>query len=291
MSQPVCQNIARKSASNLALAFVLLPPPRRHAMAALYAFCRQVDDAADEDTLPLEERRRQLRFWREDIRAAFRGDPPSLPVNRELQPFLSRYALKLSHFEELLTGVEMDLDIQRYETQAELETYCYRVASVVGLLSIEIFGYQDARCREYAVELGHALQLTNILRDVRVDAARNRLYLPRADLSRFGVQEADVLAGRYTAQYAALAWEMDRRARARYARARELLPPADRRAMIAAELMGTIYWRLLQKLEGRAFDVFHPGVLRLSSPHKLALILKTWWRVVAANSASAYGVS
>jgi phytoene synthase len=291
VSQPVCQQITRKSASNLALALVLLPRDRRQAMAALYAFCRQVDDVADEDLVPLEDRRRQLRLWREDIRATFRGDSPTLPVNRELQPFLARYALKLAHFEELLTGVEMDLDIQRYATQSELDTYCYRVASVVGLLSIEVFGYQDPACQAYAVELGHALQLTNILRDVRVDAERGRIYLPQEDLARFGIKEADILAGRFSGPYAALAREMGGRARSRYAKARNLLPAKDRRAMIAAELMGAIYWRLLQKLEARAFDVFQPGIVRLSSPHKLALILQTWWRVASGTSTPAYGGS
>jgi 15-cis-phytoene synthase len=181
------QAITRKSASNLALAFVLLPKARRDAMAALYAFCRQVDDVADEEVIPVEERRAQLAAWRADVRRACGAESPQFPVNRELQPVIHHYHLPFEHFDALLQGVEMDLDIHRYADYAQLETYCYRVASVVGLLSIEIFGYQNPACREYAVALGQALQLTNILRDVRVDAERGRIYLPLSELARFQV--------------------------------------------------------------------------------------------------------
>ena len=147
-------------------------------MSALYAFCREVDDVADEESVPVAQRREQLAAWRADIRRACDGETPQFPVNRELQVFIRRHKLRFELFDELLKGVEMDLDIKRYADYAELEQYCYRVASVVGLLSIEIFGYQNPATRDYAIHLGKALQLTNILRDVRSDAERGRIYLP-----------------------------------------------------------------------------------------------------------------
>src|SRR5262249_28657344 len=158
------RTITRKSASNLALAFVLLPKAKRDGMSALYAFCREVDDVADEETAPVEERRKRLKAWREDIHRAFEGAQAQFQVNVELQPIIQRYSLPFEHFDQLIKGVEMDLDINRYQDYDQLELYCYRVASVVGLLSIEIFGYSDPACKRYAVSLGKALQLTNILR-------------------------------------------------------------------------------------------------------------------------------
>ncbi|HVY69649.1 MAG TPA: squalene/phytoene synthase family protein, partial [Verrucomicrobiae bacterium] len=160
------QAITQRSASNLALAFVLLPKEKRQAMSALYAFCREVDDVADEDTVPVAERQRRLAEWREDVRRACEGGSPRMVVNRELQAAIRQYRLPFAHFDELILGVETDLTVTRYGTYEELAQYCYRVASLVGLLSIEIFGYKNPRCREYAVQLGQALQLTNILRDV-----------------------------------------------------------------------------------------------------------------------------
>ncbi|MEI6781345.1 MAG: squalene/phytoene synthase family protein, partial [Verrucomicrobiota bacterium] len=172
------RTITRKSASNLALAFVLLPKAKRDGMSALYAFCREVDDVADDESLPVPQRREQLGAWRADVRRACGTETPQFAVNRELQPVIHQYHLPFTNFDALLQGVEMDLDIKRYESYEELELYCYRVASVVGLLSIEVFGYRNPACREYAICLGKALQLTNILRDVRSDAERGRIYLP-----------------------------------------------------------------------------------------------------------------
>ncbi len=283
--------ITRKSASNLALAFVLLPRPKRDAMSALYAFCREVDDIADNEAPPVEHRREQLARWRADVRRACGGEAPELPVNRELQPFIRQYRLPVELFEELLRGVEMDLAVRRYADWESLELYCYRVASVVGLLSIEIFGYQDAACRDYAVHLGKALQLTNILRDVRTDAERGRIYLPQAELARFGVPEAEILQYEYSERFASLAAGVAARARKFYRQAREALPPADRRSMVAAELMGAIYWRLLAKLERRRFNVFGPTLTRLSQPHKCLLILQTWLKVAFGAMAPSYGTA
>jgi phytoene synthase len=270
--------ITRKSASNLALAFILLPKAKRHAMSALYAFCREVDDVADEETRPVEQRRTHLAAWRADVRRACDGGAPSFPVNQELQPVIAQYRLPFEHFDELIRGVEMDLDIKRYQTFAELEQYCYRVASVVGLLSIEIFGYQNPDCRQYAIYLGQALQLTNILRDVRNDAQRGRIYFPLEELERHGVAPAEILDLTYSERFAQAAASVAARARNFYALASRTLPPVDRRAMIAAELMGSVYSRLLRELERRRFDVFGPHPARLSRAEKLLLIIRTWLR-------------
>lgn len=281
--------ITRKSASNLALAFVLLPKPKRDGMSALYAFCREVDDVADEDAVPVEQRRTQLAAWRADIRRACAGDKPEFPVNQELQPFVRAHGLRFELFDELIKGCEMDLETKRYETHEQLEVYCHRVASVVGLLSIEIFGYQNAACRDYAIHLGKALQLTNILRDVRTDAERGRIYLPLAELKKFNVIEAEILRHEYSDRFAQLAASVAQRARAHYRQAGDILPACDRRAMVAAELMGSVYWRLLRKLEARQFNVLGPVPTRLGKTQKLALILRTWIRFAAGTMTPNYG--
>jgi 15-cis-phytoene synthase len=283
------RTITRKSASNLALAFVLLPKAKRDGMSALYAFCREVDDVADNEDLPAQERREQLAAWRADVRRACGTEEPHFSVNQELQPIIRRYRLPFEHFDALLQGVEMDLDVKRYATFQELEAYCYRVASVVGLLSIEIFGYREAACREYAVYLGKALQLTNILRDVRTDAERGRVYLPLEELRRFKVLPEEILRLEYSPRFAELAECVASRARHFYLMARQTLPAVDRRSMVAAELMGSVYWQLLRKLENRRFEVFGPEVTRLNRGQKLLLILHTWCGFIGGAAAPGYG--
>lgn len=285
----VSESITRRSASNLALAFCLLPKEKRRGMTTLYAFCREVDDIADEDARTVADRKHDLDFWRDEVRTACRGGRATLPVVRELQPIIQAYRLPFELFDELLQGVEMDLEITRYENYADLESYCYRVASVVGLLSIEIFGYTDPRCREYAVQLGQALQLTNILRDVRNDAARDRIYLPLEELERYHVLPEEVLSGQYSGRYAALAGSVADRARQFFRAARESLPPVDRRAMVTAELMGAVYWRLLKKIERRKYDVFGATTTRLGKMQKALLIAGTWTRCWTGYFTSGYG--
>jgi phytoene synthase len=284
-----CQTITRKSASNLALAFVLLPKAKRDGMSALYAFCREVDDVADDESRPVEERRETLSTWRADLRRACGDESPQFAVNRELQTFIRQYRLPFALFDELLRGVEMDLGIKRYANYAALEEYCYRVASVVGLLSIEIFGYQDPGCREYAIHLGKALQLTNILRDVRSDAERGRIYLPLDELSRFQVAPEEILRFEYSTRFRALAESVAERARHFYRQARLTLPPGDRRSMVAAELMGSVYWRLLRKLERGQFDVFGPKPTRLTRGQKILLVLRTGLRTISGALTPNYG--
>lgn len=275
----VSEAITRRSASNLALAFVLLPREKRQEMAALYAFCREVDDVADDERVPAEIRAAKLQAWRADVRKGCDGGDPQFAVNRELQPVIQRRKLRFELFDELLKGVEMDLEKRRYANIEELELYCYRVASVVGLLSIEIFGYSHPGCRDYAVHLGKALQLTNILRDVRNDADRDRLYIPLELCDRFQVNPEDILAGRYGTNYVRLAQHVADLAKSYYQKATETLPPGDRRSMATAELMGSVYWKLLRKIERRRFNVFDAGETRLNKIQKLFLVLRMWYRV------------
>jgi len=283
------QAITQKSASNLALAFILLPKVRRDAMSVLYAFCREVDDVADEEQVPVEKRREQLAAWRDDVRRATENGTPQFAVNRELQPVAREFHLPFSLFDELIQGCEMDLQIKRYEDYEQLELYCYRVASVVGLLSIGIFGYRNPATRDYAVYLGKALQLTNILRDVRTDAERGRIYLPQSELARFKVTEQEILNFEYSDRFRALAESVAARAKKFYRLARETLPAEDRRAMVAAELMGSVYWRLLRKLERQQFNVFGPKPTRLSKGQKLLLIFRSWCRFVFRIASPNYG--
>jgi phytoene synthase len=281
--------ITRKSASNLALAFILLPRPKRDAMSALYAFCREVDDVADDETVHVEKRRILLSEWRADVKRACENQPPQFAVNREFQPVINQFQLPFELFDDLIKGCEMDLDIKRYENFEALETYCYHVASVVGLLSIEIFGYKNPACRDYAIYLGKALQLTNILRDVKTDAARGRIYLPRSELKKFKVAEDEILNSKYSDRYFSLASSIAGRAKQFYQLAQKTLPPEDRHSMVAAELMGSVYWQLLQKLERGSFDVFGPQPLKLSRPRKLALIFTSWLRFSIGSTSPSYG--
>ena len=291
MTTEQSQSVTRRSASNLALAFILLPREKREAMSALYAFCREVDDVADEESRPVEERRAALAAWREDIRRACEGGKPVMPTNQEFQPIIRRYNLPFALFDDLIRGCEMDLAKNRYQDYEELELYCYRVASVVGLLSIEIFGYHFPATRNYAVALGKALQFTNILRDVGNDAHRGRIYLPQVEFDRFGVKPEEILRGEYSDRFRALAAEFARRAKAHYRAARETLSGEDRPKMVAAELMGMVYWRLLLKLEREEFRVLRPEPMRLSKPHKLALIVRCWLKFATRSTAPSYGAA
>ncbi|HTV61399.1 MAG TPA: presqualene diphosphate synthase HpnD [Verrucomicrobiae bacterium] len=281
--------ITKKSASNLALAFVLLPKQKRDAMSALYAFCREVDDAADDESVPAEKRRARLADWRGDVRRACENQAPQFPVNCEFQPVIQAYSLPFELLDELIKGCEMDLEIKRYETFEELELYCYRVASVIGLLSIEIFGYKNPATRDYAIYLGKALQLTNILRDVKNDAERGRIYLPLDELKKCGVGEGEILDCHYTKNFHLLAGNVAGRAKHFYSLARRTLPDEDRNSLAAAELMGAVYWQLLKKLESEKFNVFGARPMKLSKPRKLTLIFQSWLRFVLGTATSNYG--
>ena len=267
--------------SNLAVAFLCLPRDKREDMNVFYTFCRLVDDIADSPSLTPEEKTELLDAWRGVIRSAAVAPTGGAPTVRtasvadDLAALMAKYNLPAEHLLEIIAGVEMDLTGCRYNSFEQLRAYCYRVASVVGLVSIEIFGYRDPETRRYAVDLGMALQLTNIIRDVAVDLDNGgRIYLPLEDLERFGYTPADLRRRVYDKRFQALmAFEADR-AQEYYRNALAHLPASDRRAMVAAEIMRVVYWELLRKVRRGRFRVFEQRY-RLSTPRKLAIMVGT----------------
>lgn len=272
MSHPPveAQEITRASKSNLALAFVALPPGRREDITVFYAWCRVIDDIGDEPGRSAPERQAALDHWKHALREPLPNEPTLAPAVRHL---IVRHHLALEHFLEIIAGVEMDLAGQAYATWEDLRLYCYRVASAVGLISIEIFGCHEPASRDYAISLGLALQLTNILRDVGEDWRNGeRIYLPREDLARFGYTVEDLAAGRRNDAFLALMRFEAERARAFYAEAIAARPAADRRALVAAEIMRTVYSRLLTRMERDGFRVFGQRY-RLGRMEKLAIVI------------------
>lgn len=261
------------SGSNFYYAFRLLPAPKRRAIYALYAFCRLVDDCVDE---PDGEGAAGLERWLREVRAAYAGRPET-PLGQELAEAVRAFPIPFALFEEITDGCRMDLSITRYATADELAVYCRRVASAVGLATIEVFGYTQPAAREYAVQLGLALQLTNILRDLAGDARRGRLYLPLEHLRRFGVDERLLLAAalgagpRPSGTDALLAFEAAR-ARAHFAAAAAALPDQDRRALRPAEAMGAVYRAILGALEQQRFPL--DGRVRLARARRVFIALR-----------------
>jgi len=225
--------ITRQSKSNLALAFISLGRERKRDITIFYAFCRVIDDIADSSELNVVQKRVRLKAWRTMLRAAG-ADEPSLA--RDVRSLIDKYSLSPGMLEEIIAGVEMDLSISRYATFEELRVYCYRVASAVGLVSIEIFGYRNPRCKEYALELGLALQMTNIIRDVGKDLRDGRIYLPQEDLVRFHYSEMELQDRQYSDRFVRLMEFEAARAREFFSRAAAALPAEDRRRMVAAEI-------------------------------------------------------
>jgi len=245
--------ITRQSKSNLALAFVSLSRERRQEITIFYAFCRVIDDIADDVDLSAEEKRRRLAKWRKWLRSAPSDEPP---LALDLRSLIDKYSLSHGMLEEIIAGVEMDLSISRYATFDDLRVYCYRVASAVGLVSIEIFGYRNPACKEYAIQLGLALQMTNIIRDVGKDLRDGRIYLPREDLARFDYSETELQDRKYNERFVRLMEFEAARARQFFTDAAALLPREDRRSMVAAEIMGSVYRGLLRQMERDRFRVF-----------------------------------
>ena len=264
------KKITRRSKSNLALAFVSLGKERRQDITTFYAFCRVVDDIADSDTLTTAEKAQGLAAWRRWVMHAEEGEDPLAP---EVRALISKYHLTPAMLEEIIAGVEMDLTTSRYATWEELRVYCYRVASAVGLVSIEIFGYRNPRCKDYAVELGLALQTTNIIRDVGKDMRLGRIYLPQDEIARFGYSEAELLGARPNDAFLALMQFQAQRSHAFYARAAALLPREDRRSMVAAEIMASVYRSLLRQIEADGFRIFEKEY-RLNRLQKSALVAR-----------------
>ena len=265
-------------ATNFYYSFVFLPPEKREAIEAVYAFARRSDDVADSN-LPAEEARRQLGLCRRDLDRCYQAGglhaQDMTPELAALARAVQRFEIPREHFEELLRGIEMDLRPQRYRTFEELSLYCYRVASTIGLISIEIFGYKNALTRKYAANLGMALQLVNILRDLQSDARRDRIYLPEEDLQMFDVPPESFLEGKPRGRFIELMEYESGRARRYFAEARRALPPEDRRSMVIAEIMGAVYWRLLACIKGRNYDIFGDRV-RLTRPRKFLIALSVF---------------
>ena len=267
-----CAEVTRRASSNFYYAFMLLPGERRRALYAVYAFCRFVDDIADDESIAAPAA--LLARWRDELRNIFVG-APTRPISRALADNVERFKLPRKHFEEIIDGVEMDLTRRRYDTFEELELYCQRVASAVGLICIEIFGYSNPSARIYAERLGLAFQMTNIIRDVREDAERGRIYLPLEDLRRFEVNEDEILRGTYSTRFCALMEFEAERAREFYRAAQSALTPEDRASMIAAEGMRLIYSALLERIAQANFQVFDRRE-SLSMPRKLYLVGRAW---------------
>ena len=278
---PLAATITKASRTNFYYAFLFLPKEKREALYAVYAFSRLVDDAVDQAS-STGAAAEAVAHWRGELARVYgtggagASEPPlGHPVARQLAGVVKQFRIPRDYFDALIDGVEMDLTQTRYATFEALSRYCYRVASVVGLICIEIFGYRNPATKDYAVAQGMAFQLTNILRDIKTDAAHGRIYLPQEELARFGYGEAELLAGRYNDAFVELMAFQCERARAYYDKAAGLLPFEDRRSMLASEIMGGIYRRLLDEIEARRYHIFEEEI-RLSAPAKLLIALRTW---------------
>jgi len=264
-------------ATSFYYSFLALPADKRQAIIAVWDFCRAVDDAVDEPGGTAPEC--ALEIWREEVRRLYESGMPETAEGKALAPFVAAFKLPRSAFEDLIDGVAMDLGTRRYETFEGLRQYCLRVASAVGLICVEIFGYRDLQTRDYAVNLGIALQLTNIIRDIAGDLQRGRMYLPLEDLRRFGCSEDDLRAGRLTGNVRQLLAFQAGRAREFYAKADRSLPRGDERGLVAARIMGAIYFQILRSIERSGYDVFTMRP-RISRPRQAMTALATWLKVM-----------
>jgi 15-cis-phytoene synthase len=270
-----CRDKAAKSGSSFYYSFLFLPPERRRAITALYAFCREVDDVVDECTEP-DIARVKLQWWRTELGELFHGTPQH-PVTRALSPVVASFDLPESRFQEVIDGMEMDLDQNRYARFDDLKIYCHRAAGVVGLMAVEIFGRTQASTLEYAENLGIAFQLTNIIRDVGEDARRDRIYLPMDELAQFKVDAEDILRGRATDRFTELMRFQIDRARAYYERAFAALPNEDRRSQRPGLVMAGIYQRLLDDIATQQIDVLTTRA-SMTPIRKLWIAWRTWRR-------------
>ena len=273
----------RKARTNFYYAFLFLPKPKRDAIFATYAFSRFTDDLVDDASSP-EAARENLRTWRSQLEACYEGRAEH-PIAIDLQKTLFQFPIPKSHFLNLIEGVEMDLHNRRYATFDDLYQYCYRVASTIGLICIEIFGYRNLKTRDYAVNLGVALQLTNIMRDLKTDAQQDRIYIPSEDLKRFGYSEPQLLSQTYNPAFVKLMHFQANRAKEYYARARKFLTDEDRPDLFSAEIMGHIYAALLRRIESVHYNVFE-NTVALSSLKKFSIALSTWVRAGTQRSST-----
>lgn len=273
--QEYCQQKTRESGSSFTLSFLCLSAERRAAMTALYAFCREVDDVVDECS-DYQIAQTKLTWWRQEIHRLFH-ESPQHPVTKALHPFLSRFGLQESHFLDIINGMELDTQYNRYADQDQLQHYCYRVASVVGILSAHIFGFTQAATLNYAHDLGMAFQLTNIIRDVGEDARRGRIYIPLDQLAAHGVSEDALLHSQASAATEALLRSMIAQAEAFYDSALAQLPAEDRRAQLPGLIMAAVYRTLLHEI-AEAPNMVLTHKIALPPFRKLRLAVAAWLR-------------
>ena len=267
-----CQDKAAKSGSSFYYSFLFLPEQQRQAIIALYAFCREVDDIVD-SSIDSHIKQTKLQWWRNEIGALFNGQPQH-PVSQALATAITRFNLPQEQFEEIIDGMEMDLQQNRYNNFKDLSLYCYRVASVVGLLAAEIFGYNDRKTQKYAHDLGMAFQLTNILRDVYEDARRNRIYLPQDELQKFQLSDKDIIQGNNSDKFIELMKFQIQRAQDYYDKAINELPEADRYTQRVGLVMARIYRSTLDEIANDGYRVLQHRI-KLTPLHKLWLAWKT----------------
>ena len=275
-----CQQTTRRAAKNFYYAFLTLPPADRQAIYVVYSFCRYCDDAVDSET-SADRQTAALDQLGAALTNSYAGQAET-PVFLALADVARRYAIPEQYFREVLAGVESDLTTDRYRDFAELRQYCYRVAAVVGLICLQIFGYQDDRAKEYAIDLGLAMQLTNICRDVKEDWDMGRVYLPQEELAQFGYTEAELAAGICNAAFGELMRFQVRRARQYFARGRELLPYLTPRSRACPAALGGIYGKVLDRIEAADYDVLHRRV-QVSTAAKLRVMAQAWLGSLAAR--------
>ncbi|PIQ09586.1 MAG: squalene synthase HpnD [Ignavibacteriales bacterium CG18_big_fil_WC_8_21_14_2_50_31_20] len=268
------KKISKKSKSSFYYAFNLLPVHKREAMTTLYAFCRETDDIVDENNLSNEVKFEDLRKWRLELKKSLSGES-SLALLNNLSKIIKQFKIPIEPFFDLIKGMEMDIQQSRYPTIDDLIKYCYRVAATVGLMSIEIFGYKNISTQKFAINLGLALQLTNILRDIKKDALSGRIYLPLEDLKKFNYSEEDLFANVYNDNFVRLMRFEAIRAKEYFEKANKCLDIVDKSTMFAAKAMQLIYFNLLKKLEAKNFDVFNENI-SVSKTEKTAIAIGVW---------------
>ena len=268
-----CRRVAKEHAKNFYYAFRTLPPAKRRAIYAVYAFCRHCDDVADDDDLPLDEKRRLLAEIRGRLHDE--GREPEDPVLLALGDTTRTFGVPSRYYEEVIRGVETDLVVSRFQSFDQLRDYCYLVASTVGLICIEVAGYEDPAAREYAVDLGIAMQLTNVMRDVKEDMDRGRIYLPLDDIRSFGYSEQDLMDGRRNESFRRLMAFQAERARGYFDSGAQLFPLLSRESRACATVLHQLYSRILDRIESSGYDVFERRI-GLRTSEKLLLMVKTW---------------
>ena len=269
-----CQEKAAKSGSSFYYSFMFLPKQKREAITALYAFCREVDDIVDECT-ELKVAQVKLAWWKDEVRNLYLNKPIH-PVTKALEPVIKQFQLDEEHFHEIIDGMEMDLNFNRYEDFKQLQLYCYRVASIVGILSAQIFGFKNRKTLKFAHDLGMAFQLTNIIRDVGEDARRNRIYLPLDELAKFNVTEEDILKSRESDAVKKLLESQIERAETYYDKALNELPAEDKKNQRVGLIMTAIYRTLLREIKVDGAEKVLNARISLGTLRKLWIAFSTW---------------